>query len=335
MADEQAFRNKIQAFLKTRYMQRDDLTVSTVERLTGGYSYETYFLTLEWREGGETRSEVVVLSMEPECGVAPPYDVRPQYQVLQRVGKLGIPCPAVTLLESAGTVLGRRFFIMEKVEGINLDRYFPDHPDEQDSLRTQYAQIIARLHSLNWPELELTTLRFPEHDKAFATREIERYQAVMKANEFTPQPLMAEIFSWLKKNIPVSERTTLCHGDLKVGVAGNFFAHEGKISAVLDWELVSIGDPLSDLGYVSLVLQNQSFWNKEDFLHTYEALTGTVVNRDSLFFWEVFTYVKWIVMGYPGFKIGLSCSDLDMRQISANSAFLPWLKNAAAMKLGI
>jgi aminoglycoside phosphotransferase (APT) family kinase protein len=224
---------------------------------------------------------------------------------------------------------------MEKVRGENLDTYFIKHPDQLPALRRQYAEIIVKLHSLQWQSMKLTSLTPPQHEKAHAMAEIQRYEAVMLANQYTPQPLMAEIFNWLKKNVPVADRTTLCHGDLKVGVAGNFFADDGQITALLDWELVSIGDPLSDLGYVSLVLQNRLFWDKEEFLQTYETLTDTQVNRESLFFWEVMTYVKWIVMGYPGFKSGLTSGDHDVRALATNVAFLPWLKNEAAVKLGI
>ncbi len=335
MNDLQELKGRAERYLKAKFPQRSELSLVDVERLTGGYSYETYFLTLSWRESEQGLSEVLVLSMEPEHGVAPPYDVRPQYQVLSRISGQGIPAPRALFLESDPAVLGRRFFIMEKVQGESVDSYFPNHPAAQETLRKDYVEIITRLHGVDWRALNLSCLPAPRHDRDFAEREIERYESVMKASQFTPQPLMAEFFSWLKKNVPRSERTTLCHGDLKVGVAGNFFAHEGRISALLDWELVGIGDPVSDLGYVSLVLQNGLFWSKQDFLRAYEELSGFRVDEQSLFFWEVFTYVKWTVMGYPGFKSGLTSKDLNMRLVSTNAAILPWLKNEVAVKLGI
>jgi len=302
--------------------------------VTGGYSYQTFFATLNWQSSGCACSEVLVISMTPEHGIAPPYDVTPQYEVLKRLSGTGFPAPAALFLETDSTVLGRPFLVMEKAHGENLDTYFVKHPEEQDQLRTDYVQTIAHLHSLDWQELGLSVLGEPEDDCHHARREIERYEKVFRTNAFGPQPIMSEFFSWMKMNVPRAERTTLCHGDVKVGVAGNFLAREGRISALLDWELVSVGDPYSDLGYASIVMQNGQFWNKEAFISAYEGLSNTRVSRSSLYFWEVFAYVKLVAMGYPGIRSGLTSADHNIQLLSTNAAILPWLKDKAADLLG-
>ena len=335
MEEAQDMKQKMEAYLKARFPQREELSVVEVERMPVGISYETYLFTTSWKESGSTVSESLVIRMEPEYGPVPPYDVRPQYEALKCVHGTGIPVPKVHWLEMDSSVLGRPFFVMDKIEGVDLLRAYSAEPEHRDQLTKDYVSILAKLHQLDWQALGLSTLCVPENDRQYAENEIARWEQVMEDNQYSPQPVMAELICWLKRNIPRAERTTLCHGDYH---SRNFLAHNGRIVGVLDWEMVGIGDPLTDLGWSCMfmrILRENLFWPETDFIRSYEELTGVKVNEESLFFWKILAFVKLVAIGQAGVKTALESKDLDMRQLGIWTMLLPLLQEAPARMLGI
>jgi len=334
MADVEAMKQRLEAYLKAGFPHREELSVQQVERMPVGVSYETYLFTTAWNEGGKPCSESLVVRMEPESGPVPPYDVRPQYEALKSVHGTAVPVPRVHWLETDGSALGRPFFVMDKVEGDTLLGAWTRSPDHRESLKEHYVSILAALHALDWQALELSTLNVPQHNRHHAEREIARWQGVIEDTQFTPQPVLAELISWLKGNVPQAGRTTLCHGDYH---SRNFLAREGRIVAVLDWEMVGIGDPVSDLAWHSMfmrILRENAFWPEDDFIRRYEETAGVEVDRDSLFFWQILSWVKLTAIGLAGLRTGIVSSDLDMRQVGLWTMLLPLLQDAPARMLG-
>lgn len=335
MEESQYMKQKMEAYLKAKFPQREELSVVEVERMPVGISYETYLFTTSWKEGGSPVSESLVIRMEPEYGPVPPYDVRPQYEALKAVHGSGVPVPKVHWLEMDSTVLGRPFFVMDKVDGDALYGVFSREMENREQLTNDYVSILARLHQLDWQNLGISILSVPEHDRQYAENEIARWQQVMEDNQYSPQPVMAEIICWLKRNIPPAERTTLCHGDYH---SRNFLARDGRITGVLDWEMVGIGDPVSDLGWQCMfmrVLRENLWWPEPDFIRSYEEMCGAKVNEESLFFWKILSFVKLVAIGQAGVKTALESKDLDMRQLGIWTMLLPLLQEAPARMLGI
>lgn len=334
MADVEAVKQRLESYLKTRHPEREALSVQQVERMPVGVSYETYLFAASWTEGSDSLSESLVVRMEPETGPVPPYDVRPQYEALRSVHGTGIPVPKVHWLEMDRNPLGRPFFVMDKVEGETLLGAWTRSPDQRGQLMEDYVSILATLHALDWRSLELSSLNVPEHECHHAEKEIARWEWVIEDTQFGPQPVVAELVSWLRRNIPTAERTTLCHGDYH---SRNFLARDGRIVAVLDWEMVDIGDPISDLAWHCMfmrILRENAFWPEDEFIRSYEEKAGVQVNRDSLFFWEILSFVKLTAIGLAGLRTGIDSSDLDMRQVGLWTMLLPLLQDAPARMLG-
>ncbi|MCK4351186.1 MAG: phosphotransferase family protein, partial [Candidatus Krumholzibacteria bacterium] len=237
MEEAQDMRERLEAYLiKAKFPQREGLSVVEMERMPVGISYETYLFTVTWKEAQGAVSESLVIRMEPECGCVPPYDIRPQYEVLKRVYGTGIPVPKVHWLEMDSKVLGHPFFVMERIEGGDvLYNTYWTQPELREQLTRDYVSILARLHGLDWQALGLSILGVPENDRQYAEKEIARWEAMVEDNQYSPQPVVAELITWLKRNIPRAERTTLCHGDYH---SRNFLTRDGRIVAVLDWEIV-------------------------------------------------------------------------------------------------
>jgi len=331
MEKTQDMKQRLEAYLKSKFPQRAGLSVAELEWMSGGFSYETYFFTATWEEAEGPVSESLVIRMQPELGCIPPYDIRPQYEVLKRVHGTGIPVPKVYWLETDSQVLGHPFFVMEKIEGGELlyDAYW-NQPEHQAQLTKEYTSVLAKLHGLDWQALGLSFLSVPENDRQCAEKEIAKWEWVVEDNQYSPQPVMAELFSWLKRNVPRAERTTLCHGDFHVR---NLIAHDSQVVATLDWEMVGIGDPVSDIGWVCLFIRWLGFWTEADFIRSYEEIAGVKVNEESLFFWVVLAHVKLAAIALAGLKTSIESKTLDVRQIMDGN-FSYMLQDLAAQMLG-
>lgn len=331
--EAQNMKQRLEVCLKAKFPQRKELAVVEVERMPAGYSYETYLFTASWKEAPGLVSESLVIRMEPEYGCVPPYDVRPQYEAINRVYGTGVPVPKIHWLELDSNVLGYPFFVMDKVEGVPLNNAYSNEPEHLEQLTKDFVSILARLHSLDWQALGISVLGVPENDRQYAEKEIARWERMVADTQYSPMPVLAELISWLRRNIPQSERTTLCHGDYH---SRNFLAHDGRIVAVLDWEMVGIGDPISDLGWACMFrrIMHETFWTEADFIRRYEETTRVKVNEESFLFWKILAYVKLTAIGLAGIKSGLESKDLDMRQLGLWTMLLPLLQDAPAKMLG-
>lgn len=108
----------------------------------------------------------------------------------------------------------------------------------------------------------------------------------------------------LGENAPSSTSTVLVHADFK---PGNILLEGQEVTALLDWELAHLGDPLEDLGWVTQPLRAsehtiENAWSADDLLNHYESVTGTTVDRDAVRWWVAFSSFKTAVMQVSGLR---------------------------------
>jgi aminoglycoside phosphotransferase (APT) family kinase protein len=119
-----------------------------------------------------------------------------------------------------------------------------------------------------------------------------------------PSPVHREVYYWLKDRIPEAERTTLVHADPR---PGNWLFQGDKVVVMLDWEMVHLGDPTEDLGWVTQFVYAREhfaagFWEEEDFLRYYEEKTGFKVRPANLEWYKVFATWKIWAIALTGVK---------------------------------
>lgn len=308
-------KERLEAYLRTKFPQRQQLVVTEFNRVAGGYSSMTYFFTASWQETGGPVSETLVIRMLPEMGPVPPYDIRPQYEAMTAAHRSGLPVPQIHWLEMNSGVLGHHFFVMDKVDGEVMMFVYPREPQFQAQLKREYVDYLAKIHSLDWRTLSFSSLQPPQSDRHHAEREIERWQWAMERNQYGPQPLLTEALVWLKNNIPSAERTSLCHGDY---TAANMFCRDGHIVAIFDWELASLGDPISDLGFACMMNDTMrwGFWDDEEFIRAYEKASGLKVSKESFFFWKLLGYIKLAVAELGAIRTALESDKLEVHQFT-------------------
>ena len=248
------------------------------DRLTGivplstGHSNETYLL-----EGIDR-----VLRMPPsEEGLLPPYDMVRQHRILDGVGRSpgGPPVPRVFELCDDPSVIGDPFFVMGRLPGEAFEYKVPDWladapPATRDHVCTQWIGAVTALHRLPASTIGdegKTPREEAEHWRAFAIR------------AEAPKRLIDVLDDLVAKPPPVSGPPTPVHGDPK---HGNCLWEQGRLVALLDWEMAHVGDPLTDLGYIlqfydqgeaalaSAGYELEGWWPRQKTIDEWEKATG-------------------------------------------------------------
>jgi aminoglycoside phosphotransferase (APT) family kinase protein len=162
------------------------------------------------------------------------------------------PTPRIYALCEDPTVVGTPFFIMSHVEGrIFWDVRFPQiDAASRPAYFEAMNETIATLHCLDYRALGLSGFGRPEN---YMRRQIERWSKQYWADsEAGRDANMDRVVEWLPKHVPAEQPASIVHGDLRVD---NLVFHptEPRVSAVLDWELATVGDPLVDFTYHAMM----------------------------------------------------------------------------------
>lgn len=334
MEREQDKKQNLETYFRAKFPQRKELFLVEMDQLTAGVSRENYSIMLSWQEFQAPVSESLFLQVasggfhDPER-----YDFTRQYEALKRVYGAGIPVPKVHWVEMDSKIMGYPFAVMEKVEGELLAQAYKEQPQHQPQLVKDYVEILAKIHGLDWRALGLSFLEMPETQDQRLEMMTEAWQSLTGNTQDNPQPIIAELTTWLKRNIQPPNYTTLCHSDYHLR---NILACDGRIVALLDWEAVRIGDPVSDLGWACVFLTTvySDFCTESDFIRNYERAAGVKVDQERLLFWKVWAALGLISVGLAAIQIGLESEPPDIRQLGIWNLLVPRLQDTAAQLLG-
>ena len=270
--------------------------LESAQRLSGGASQETYRidvvadgapLTLAMRRaaGGATEIEPGRPGLEVEA------------QLFRIARDAGVPEPEILHVLEPADGLGAGF-IMEWLDGETLGARILRSP-ELDEVRPRLAReagtVLARIHAIDTAATGLDQVLATVPTDVFVEQLWERYRLFE-----TPQPMIDFTARWLLDNLPDHGRTTLVHNDFR---NGNLMISPDGITAVLDWELAHLGDPVRDLGWICTnswrfgrtELRVGGFGELDDLLAGYEEESGIAVDPAHVLFWEVFGSFWWAV----------------------------------------
>lgn len=310
------------SYLGARMPEAHGIAISGLTKATEGLSYETYIFEVSWTEGGQPRRQGLVARLQPLHGPVPPYDVGPQFRILKALHGTDVPVPRPYWLERDDSILGAPFFIMEKVEGEiplpwkSAGTSYND-PAQRELMAREIVRVLAALHTVDWKALGVDFLPRSVSPTDYAWREVRRWEAVQRENEYLAEPVIAEAMGWLKARVPSASRTTIVHGDYRLG---NFiWSKNGRIAAFLDWEMVALGDPMSDLGWMCMKCfqghtgKVNGLMDREEFLRSYQATSGIPVDPEAVLWWEVFGYVKLVAILTAGLRAYMDGRRDDVR----------------------
>jgi aminoglycoside phosphotransferase (APT) family kinase protein len=205
-----------------------------------GQSNPTYMVTTGGRE--------YVLRKKPPGTLLPSaHAVDREYRIMTALGPTPVPVPKTYLLCEDDAVLGTAFFIMDKVDGRVLDDQFAPAftAEDRSAVYEHLLQVLADFHSVDYRAVGLESFGRPGN---YYIRQINRWTKQYVASQTEDISAMDHLMKWLLEHVPDDDTTTLVHGDYRLG---NAIVHptQPRISAVLDWELSTLGHPLADLAY--------------------------------------------------------------------------------------
>ncbi len=215
--------------------------IESVRQYAGGQSNPTFLLLLD--DGLK-----LVLRKKPPGKLLPSaHLIEREFQIMSALADAELPVPRMRHLATDESIIGTSFYVMDHLDG----RVFVDTTlgEASNADRVQvYQQMVgglATLHSLDYEALGLAEFGRPNN---YLERQIKLWSKQYLAAKTDELAAMDFLLDWLPSNLPPAQATTIAHGDYRLGNL-MFAADAPRLIAVLDWELATLGDPLSDLAY--------------------------------------------------------------------------------------
>jgi aminoglycoside phosphotransferase (APT) family kinase protein len=261
-ADEQFSLAAVSEFLAVSGLPSHGLEV---EQFPLGHSNLTYLLkTDKWE---------AVLRRPPLGPVAPrAHDMVREYHLLERLHPVFPVAPRPYARCEDASVIGAPFYIMERRHGIVLDRDLPadwhGSSELHRGITESLVRVLVELHGVDWQPAGLGAIGHPEgYMQRQVTGWIDRFGRVRTFELPEVEPLQR----WLVNGLPISPAPTVIHNDYKLNNVLLDVGDPRRITGVLDWEMATVGDPLSDVA--SLLV----YWTEpgdEDMLGGLKSVTS-------------------------------------------------------------
>ena len=222
----------------------------TFELIAGGRS------NLTFRATDADGVELVV--RRPPLGhvLATAHDMGREHRIISAVGTTDVPVPKALALCTDESVNEAPFYVMGFVAGVVLDAPDKAAAVDRDVRRTagfNLIDVLARLHAVDVDAIGLGDLARRD---SYVERQLKRWSTQWANSKTRELPVIDEVERRLRERIPEQVGTAIAHGDYRFGNTLVDTAHR-RITAVLDWELCTLGDPLADVGYLGV------YWSDE------------------------------------------------------------------------
>ena len=252
------------------------------------------------------------------------HDMGREHKIISALADTDVPVAPTFGLCTDTTVNDAPFYVMDFVEGLVLNDATVSReltPAERVSLGENVADVLAILHQLDPDDVGLGDLG---RKGAYLARQLKRWTKQWEASKTHEIPAMDETLRLLGERMPDQVGASIVHGDYRVG---NMLVGEGRIYAVLDWELCTLGDALADVGYLlnSWVEPADNvpddisatgiggFPSRADMIARYQAATGRdLTNID---YYRAFSHWRLAAIGqgvYKRYLVGAMGENRDL-----------------------
>ena len=262
-----------------------------VERCDEGFSNETLFV--DWGDDA-----LVIRRPPPGATADTAHDVLREYRPMDALQDTDVPVPETLDACEDQDVLGCDFYVMRRLDGDVVRWSEPDRfarPEARRRVGEQLVDTLAAIHTVDHEAVGLGDFGRPE---GFAERQVERWTeqfewAFEETWDDRPVPTIKEVGDWLADNVPSDHPHALVHGDYKLDNVIWAPSDEPEIVGVLDWEMSTLGDPLTDLGWMlffwfdegdpeskvmqtfaSTFLRDSDYPTRRELVERYEEATG-------------------------------------------------------------
>jgi aminoglycoside phosphotransferase (APT) family kinase protein len=273
-----------------------------VELIRGGKSNLTFWVR---SPAGE-----LVLRRPPTGELLPSaHDMVREARVQSALGRSDVPVPPIVLVDD-GDLVGAPCYIMERVAGHivrdQLPRTFAGTAEERRKLAFAFIDTLVRLHAVDFDAVGLGDYGRPQGHLA---RQVRRWNGQWEKSRTGDVREVTELGRRLADLLPEQRRSAIVHGDYRLDNVVLHPSDPGTVVAVLDWELSTLGDPMTDLGLLSLfwrsaddpvlsvipgVTHLPGMPSRREVLQRYAEATGDDI--DNLSFYEAFAHFKFAVI---------------------------------------
>ena len=280
-----------------------------VRKFKGGQSNPTYWL-------GTPRAEYVLRKKPPGKLLASAHAVEREHRVMTALARTTVPVPRTFGLCEDASVIGTPFFVMEHLRGRifwNVQLADVASPSERRAIYEELVRVLAAIHAVDVDAVALT-----DYGKrgGYVARQVERWSGQYRASATTTIGAMEALLGYLPGHVPARDETTLAHGDYRLD---NLIFHptEPRVLGVLDWELSTLGHPLSDLAYLCMLydvalpkvggLLGVDFAatgipTEREIVARYEALSGRTVHAEDWAYFKAFGLFRLAAIAQGVFK---------------------------------
>lgn len=272
--------------------------------IAGGHSNLTFRVT-------DASGRAIVLRRPPLGHVLESaHDMGREHKIISALARSGVPvAPALGLCRDTG-VNDAPFYLMDFVEGAVLhdrEAALKMNAEQRYALGLHVVDVLAHLHTLSPDAVGLGDLGRKE---AYLARQISRWTKQWVASKTHEIPEMEAVGALLTERMPEQVGAAIVHGDYRLG---NMMVEPGRIRAVLDWELCTLGDPLADFGYLlnSWVLPEDGtpdlvpttaggFPSREELTRRYAKATGRDLSQIN--YYRAFSHWRLAAIGQGVYK---------------------------------
>ncbi len=297
----------------------------TASLISGGKSNLTFEVTSE--------AGVVILRRPPSGALLPSaHDMGREARIQRALAGTAVPVPRVLMEDTTDETIGAPFYVMEKVAGHVIRSELPEGyattPAERTAMADALVDVLVELHAVDPEEVGLEGYGRPE---GFLERQLRRWSGQWEKSRTRDVPAVDELGRRLASALPRSQRSAIVHGDYRLDNCLMDPRDPGRVAAVLDWELSTLGDPMTDLGLLLFywrepgepepsltpaVTRTPGFPSRGHLAERYVAATGADLH--DLAFYEAFAHFKFAVIAQgiaarvaAGVMAGQEFGDLD------------------------
>ena len=257
------------------------------DRRPGGGRREAWFVDFEAPTGDR---EELFMRLDRSAGVGSqdPYDTRRETDVFLALHETALPIPRIhAVFDSPQAVLSDRSLGETWFSRIR-------DPEEQLAVATDFIGHLATMHRLDPSTLEIPALGKPGSVVEHVREELDLWRGLYESYEAPRDPLIEFAFDWLSRNVPDYDGpVVLVQGDTG---PGNFLYADGRVVAILDFELAHWGDPMDDLAWLSLRATQEPFTHFPDRVSQYAEASGHPIDENRIRYHRVFAELRIAVM---------------------------------------
>ncbi len=238
---EELNEHPLKEFLLKHKLISDSNSHLEVSQFTGGASNLTYLLQIENKE--------LVLRRPPKGAVKRGHDMGREFKVLNGLHNGFQKAPEAFAYTEDESIIGSSFYVMEKVEGIIIDNKVAKERNISESefpvIANSWLDTLVELHGLDYESVGLSDLGKPN---GYVERQVRNWSKQYLKAKTEEIPEAPKVMTWLDEHQPTEYDHCLIHNDYKYDNVVFEDDSWQNITAVLDWEMCTLGDPFMDLG---------------------------------------------------------------------------------------